>query len=235
MTYSPLLLIHICGGIAGFLSGATALVVRKGAALHRTTGKVFAISMMCMAASGGYLAFMKSESLNVLAGAFTFYLVASAWLTVTRKEKEIGRAELVLLLLALVIGGGGWIAGLQAARSGAPSEAAESATYFVFGTFALLAAAGDVRMHIRGGVSGGRRLARHLWRMCIALFIATGSFFLGTASDPVLRRTGLRARLFSPAVRHTHLPEVPVLIVVLLTIFWLFRVRFSRAYRTAEA
>src|SRR5688572_14274691 len=26
---------------------------------------------------------------------------------------------------------------------------------------------------------GSRRVARHLWRMCFALFVATGSFFLG--------------------------------------------------------
>jgi hypothetical protein len=35
MTYSPVLIIHICGGIIGVLSGSTALVVRKGSLLHR--------------------------------------------------------------------------------------------------------------------------------------------------------------------------------------------------------
>jgi hypothetical protein len=71
--------------------------------------------------------------------------------------------------------------------------------------------------------------------MCIALFIAAGSFFLGTASDPVLRRTGLRATLFTPAIRKTHLPEVPVLIIVLLTVFWLCRVWFTKAYKGPSA
>jgi len=103
--------------------------------------------------------------------------------------------------------------------------------YIVFGSVALLAASGDVRMLIRGGVAGAQRLVRHLWRMCVALFIATTSFFIGTASDPVLRRTGLRARLFPEAIRKTHLPEVPVLIIVILTIFWLCRVWFTNAYR----
>ena len=40
----------------------------------------------------------------------------------------------------------------------------------------LLAAVGDVRMIHAGGLQGTRRLARHLWRMCFGLFIATGSF-----------------------------------------------------------
>jgi len=101
----------------------------------------------------------------------------------------------------------------------------------VVGSVAWLAASGDIRMLIRGGASGAQRLVRHLWRMCVALFIATTSFFIGTASDPVLRRTGLRARLFPEAIRKTHLPEVPVLIIVILTIFWLCPVWFTNAYR----
>ena len=40
-----------------------------------------------------------------------------------------------------------------------------------------LAATGDVRVMRFGMPRGGPRLARHLWRMCFALFIAAGSFF----------------------------------------------------------
>jgi hypothetical protein len=234
MTYSPGLIVHICGGIVGVLSGMTALLARKGSPLHRTAGQVFAVSMLFMSAGGGYLALVKSQWINVFAGVFTFYLVATAWLTVVRREHETGLLESGLLLLALATGAGGWIMGWGAAdsatgaRSGGPSGA-----YYVFGTLAFLCAAGDVRMFLRGGLSGVQRLVRHLWRMCSALFIATGSFFLGTASDPLMRKTGLRARLFSQAIRHTHLPEVPVLLIVVLTVFWLFRVRFASVYKKA--
>jgi len=85
-------------------------------------------------------------------------------------------------------------------------------------------------MLIRGGIFGAQRVARHLWRMGFALFIAAGSFFLGSAS-----KTGLRAQLFTPAIRRTHLPEVPVILVILLTIFWLCRVRFTNAYKRKVA
>src|SRR5262249_28107559 len=44
------------------------------------------------------------------------------------------------------------------------------------GTLALLAAAGDIRMLRKGPPEGKRRLIRHLWRMCTAMFIAAGSF-----------------------------------------------------------
>ena len=232
MTYSPVLIVHICGGIIGVLSGSTALAVRKGSRLHRRSGDVFVISMLSMAAAGAYVAFTKSQPTNVMAGVFTFYLVASAWLTVMRKEKETGRIEFGLLLLGLTAAAYSLIFGWEAAHSSTGSQAGDSVLLYVFGSVALLSAAGDIRMLIRGGLSGAKRLVRHLWRMCVALFIAAGSFFLGTASDPVLRRTGLRATLFTPAIRKTHLPEVPVLIIVILAIFWLCRVMFTNVYKS---
>src|SRR2546430_17006531 len=41
----------------------------------------------------------------------------------------------------------------------------------VKGSICLLAAAGDVRMLVGGGVLGAKRIARHLCRMCFGLFI----------------------------------------------------------------
>jgi uncharacterized membrane protein len=229
MTYSPLLLVHILGGILGFLSGSIALVARKGARLHRWSGDVFVVSMLCMAASGAVLALMRSQRLNVLAGVFTCYLVATAWSTVQRQEKT-KRLNIGLLLAGLAVG----ISSLAFAWDAAHRAAAKSgagAGFVAFGLIALLSATGDARMLLGAPISKVQRLVRHLWRMGFALFIATGSFFLGRASDPVLRRVGLRARLFTDAVRQTHLPEIPVLLVVVLTIFWLFRIWFSKTYR----
>jgi hypothetical protein len=39
------------------------------------------------------------------------------------------------------------------------------------GAVALLAAFGDVRMLLARGISWPHRMARHLWRMCFALWI----------------------------------------------------------------
>lgn len=236
MTYSPVLLIHICGGVIGILAGSTALAASKGSSLHRRSGVVFVVAMLSMAAAGSYVAFVKGQPTNVMAGIFTIYLVATAWLTMMRKEEETGRIEFGLLLLGLAAGTSSLILGWQATHRAEGIAAGESVVpYVIFGSAALLAVAGDVRMLVRGGVSGAQRLVRHFWRMCFALFIAAGSFFVGTASDPVLRKSGLRATLFTPAIRKTHLPEVPVLIIVVLTIFWLFRVWFGKAYRNDRA
>jgi len=232
MIYSPVLIVHMSAGVVGVLAGFTALMAPKGERLHRRAGDVFVLSMLGMATAGAVAAFTRSEYLNVVAGAFTFYLVATAGMTVMRKEHETGRAELFLLLLGSVVAAGSLILGWQAAHGSTVARAGgPSAGYVAFGSMTLLFATGDVRMLIRGGVSGAQRIVRHLGRMCFALIIAAGSFFLGTAGDPVLKRVGLRATLFTPAVRQTHLPVVPVLLVVALAVYWLIRVQFTREYR----
>ena len=91
--------------------------------------------------------------------------------------------------------------------------------YFIFGSVALLFATGDVRMLVRGGVSGTKRLSRHLLRMCFALFIASGSLFLA------------RPHLFPAILRKTNVIFLLGILPLLLMIFWLFRVRFAKAYK----
>jgi hypothetical protein len=88
--------------------------------------------------------------------------------------------------------------------------------YFFMGSVPLLAAAGDIRMLVRGGISGRQRLVRHLWRMCFGLFIATGSFFLG------------QQQVFPAWLRRTNILFVPAILPLILLIFWLIRVRLTK-------
>jgi hypothetical protein len=83
----------------------------------------------------------------------------------------------------------------------------------VVGTVILFAAIGDLRAIRAGGLQGSRRLARHLWRMCFGLFIATGSFFLGQMKfipEPVRFVPLLLALAFAP---------------ILFLFYWMWRVR----------
>jgi len=82
----------------------------------------------------------------------------------------------------------------------------------------------DVRMMARG-IQGAHRIARHLWRMCFALFIAATSFFLGQTQ-------GSPAQVFPEPLRQGAVLAIPVLLVLLLMFYWLARVLFTQRLST---
>src|SRR5258708_22582657 len=106
---------------------------------------------------------------------------------------------------------------------------------FFMGSVCVVPGAGDVRMLVRGGVLGAKRIARHLWRMCFGLFIAAGSFFLGPSNRALrlLSAVGLGQHL-SPALFSTTLYLILTLLPLILLIFWLVRVRFANAYNVGS-
>lgn len=53
----------------------------------------------------------------------------------------------------------------------------------IFGTVALLALIGDLRLLLTRRMAAKLRLVRPLWRMCLTLWLATASFFLGQADE----------------------------------------------------
>lgn len=88
MSHSPLHLLHIASGTVGMLSGFVAVFLRKGSRRHALAGSVFVVSMLCLSLSGTYLATVKHQPGNILGGALTFYLVATAWMTARRRESS---------------------------------------------------------------------------------------------------------------------------------------------------
>jgi len=221
MPPSPFLLVfHICAGIAGLLSGAAAMSFRKGSRRHGLAGDAFVISMLGLGASGATMGFMRHEAVNVAMGILTCYLVTTAWRTARRGEGKVDIFDWGVLMVPLAVGAALMIKGLQAVQGqtrlqkGVPVPA-----YFIFGSIALLFAAGDIRMFVRGGVSGAQRIARHLGRMCFALFIGSASLFLA------------RPHLFPALLRKAHVIFLLGVLPLILMIFWLFRVRFTNTYK----
>jgi hypothetical protein len=154
----------------------------------------------------------------VLGGTFAFYLVATAWMTVWRKEGTTGPSDIGALFLALACVAGYVILGMQAAKSGSRLiDGLPSAALFPVATVPMLAAGLDLKVILNGGISGAPRIARHLWRMCVALFFAAGSFF-----------TNALPRILPV---HGAFLILPILLPLLLMIFWLFRVRLTGWYR----
>lgn len=221
MSHSPLLLLHIVSGTVGMLSGFVAVFLRKGLRRHAIAGSVFVVSMLCLSSSGTYLATVKHQPSNILGGVLTFYMVATAWMTARRREGAPGIFDWGALLVVL---------GVAAAELTFGSEAAASPTgmkydyppwpYFIFGSVAVLAFVGDVRMLVRGGIAGTQHLARHLWRMCFALFVAAVSIFLA------------RQQLFPAVLQKTGALVFLSFLPLILLVFWMLRVRFAKAYKT---
>ncbi|HJR80153.1 MAG TPA: hypothetical protein VJ821_08775 [Anaerolineales bacterium] len=204
-----LLPIHIIAGLTGIVSGFVALYTLKGAKLHRKSGKVFVYTMLVVAITGTVMGALLSEMAAVIPGVLAFYLVITALRTVRGPVPKFHWTDLGALLLALILG-------ISSIVYGFVAEGQPTALYVIFGAVALLAALGDVRMILAGGIQGAHRIARHLWRMCLALFIATGSFFLGQADE------------FPEQLRNFALLPFPVLLVLLTMVYWLVRVLFTQ-------
>src|SRR5215472_10631346 len=222
MPFSPLLLFHICAGTTGVVSGFVAVFLRKGSRSHRLAGNVFFIAMLSLGASGACLGLLRSQPTNVLAGILTCYLVVTAWMTARRGDEGTRIFDFGALSVALAVAAGYISYGLAATHSATGSrDGVPAGMLFVMGSVALLGAVGDARMLARGAVSGAPRIRRHLWRMCFALFIAAASVFMA------------RQRLFPAILRQTGTLYLLSFLPLMLMIFWLIRVRVTKAYKKA--
>lgn len=210
--------VHVGGGTVGLVSGTVAAFADKGERLHRAAGTLFFISMLVMATFATWLAIaVPGQMSNLLGAILTFYLVATGWLTVRRKQRAVGRTEKFALAAGLCICvalGGLSVAEADGAVPGVRGQLL-AATYMV-AAIAAVAAIGDARLVLQGGIAGTARVARHLWRMLTALFLAFGSGF----------GNGLARLLPGPF----HVPPlflVPMLLPLGLLIFWMIRVTLT--------
>lgn len=217
----PFLVLHISAGIIGLISGTLAMVFRKGSQGHRRAGDVFVIAMLTMGLCGSYLALLKHQTNNVFGGLLTFYLITTAWLSGKQRNEGPGIFDWGALAMALAIGASLLTLGVRVLNGQSEGQAGVPVGMFFFmGSIPLLAAAGDVRMLARGGISGRPRLVRHLWRMCFGLFIATGSFFLG------------QQQVFPEAIRKQYILAPLAILPLVLLIYWVVRVKFNTRWRS---
>ena len=214
---NPLLPVHITAGVVAIGSGLVALYVLKGGSLHRKSGMIFVYAMLTMAASAAVMASLNAQRINTSMGLLTLYMVTTGLLTVRQRGEHSRRVNVALMLMAIAVGGYLYSLGFEAAASprgridGLPAEGA-----FVFGSVALLGALGDARMIRAGAIQGVTRIRRHLWRLCFATFVATGSFFLG------------QPQVFPEWLRGSA-PLIVVAVLPLLAMFyWLVRMMTRR-------
>ena len=219
-----LLIGHIGGGSLGILSGATTLLSRKGERLHRIAGTVFFLSMFVAYAVGASVApFLDDgQRTNFVAGVMALYLLVTGWTTVKRRDATPSAFDSAGLAIPVLLASAGLYFMHLAAQSptgtidGSPPQA-----FYVFIAAGTFAAAGDLNMILRRGLTGAARIARHLWRMCFSLFIASGSFFLG------------QQQVMPEWLQGSPLLFVPALAPLAFLVFWLVRVRLTNWYAGA--
>jgi hypothetical protein len=141
------------------------------------------------------------------------YFVSTSWVAARRRDGTTGKFEIIAcaaaLSLAALIGWG--------ALEGAGTTPAGRGPVFALAGLCLLAGLLDLNAVLRKRLTPTQRISRHLWRMCFAFFIATGSFFLG--QQDVLPRI-VRG---SPALFVLAFAPFAVML------FWLVRLRFAKA------
>jgi len=125
-----------------------------------------------------------------------------------RGAGTIGRAEVAAFVFGSLLAA--WIILLG-------TREADSATgYYALGGIIALAAALDLKVILNRGITGTPRLRRHLWRMCTALFIASGSFFLG------------QQRVMPEVMQGSPWLAIPALAPLAIMLFWLLKLSLAR-------
>ncbi len=177
--------------------------------------------MLTTAVAGMAIAVVRDVALaiNVPAALLTAYLIVTSLLTVRPLAAAPRWLDVGLLLVVVAVCLTSFTFGFQAVANGGTRNGMPAFPFFMFAVVGLLASIGDLRMLRSGALAGAFRLARHLWRMSFALFIAALSFFIG------------QAQVFPEPIRIRPLLALPVLAVLLTMFYWLMRVRVRRSLR----
>jgi hypothetical protein len=190
--------IHIAGGSIALLAGCA--------------GTVFVVAMLVLGVTASILSPMKAEPDSPVDGILVCYFVLTAWAAARRRDGATGRLEMIAcafaLGLAVLIFWGGLTGATTPAGTG---------PIFAIGLFCLLAGLGDLRAVLRKKLSPVQRLSRHVWRMCFAFFIATGSFFIGQQD---VMPASVRGSLWLFVLGFAPFGVM---------LFWLARLRFAKA------
>ena len=213
-----LLAFHVLNGTIALVAGSVAIVARKGSVWHRRSGLVFVATMIAMGLTGVGIALYEGKT-DVAAGALTAYLVFTAWTAIRPLAEGARRIDIALMLLAWIFAIGTWIEAVETlGMPGMKRDGVPAGIQFFFAIVITCAALGDVRLIRDGGITGTRRLARHLWRMSFGLWIATGSFIAQLVRMP-----------FMP----DWMRSIPVILVLaagplVLLVYWMWRVRLRQ-------
>ena len=216
--------LHIGGGTLGLLSGTVAAFAAKGSNLHRRAGTIFFVSVLTMAAFAALLAIaIPGQFFNLIGRTYVIDLGVTAWMTVRRPEGAVGLPEKIAFVVVFVLCVPFALLAFQLGM-GLPPFVGSAVAFegpiliavYAFTFLVVFSAVTDAKVILDGGISGVPRIARHLWRMCLALTMATGSAF-----------TNGLPRLLPGPMHVTTIYFLPQLVPLAVLAFWMIRVRLS--------
>jgi uncharacterized membrane protein len=219
---TPEVIFHASAGALGLISGAAALLARKGERVHRVAGTVFFVVMLTTAGSGALLGVANGEISNTIAGTLTVYFIATSWATVRRAERSIGWFEIGAMIFAALGSAAAFYVAYDSVQKG--TALLGGIPFYGFSAVAGMCALFDLSVVLRRGLAGPQRIARHLWRMCLGFFVAVGSFIPG------------QMQAFPESVQNLPLLVlfIPAFSVVGLMLIWLAIVLGTRRFASNE-
>ncbi len=205
--------IHIAAGILALPAGTIAVAARKGGRLHARAGTWFFASMLVLGVTASILEPFRTPPGSPIAGLFVCYFITTSWVAARRRDGTTGWFE--VLACAAAFGTAALMA--WGAFAGTGTTPVGRGPIFAVAALCLLAGLLDLNAILRAKLTPVQRISRHLWRMCVAFFIATGSFFLGQQD------------VLPQAVRGSPILFVLAFAPFAVMAFWLVRLRFGKA------
>lgn len=92
---------HIVAGLTAIVAGYVAIVVIKGARLHRRSGTIFTWAMLTLGLTGAIMATLKHQPANLVGGLLALYMTATDALTFRRRDDGLRWIDATSLFAAL--------------------------------------------------------------------------------------------------------------------------------------
>jgi hypothetical protein len=214
------LVFHVGVGVAALIGGFIAIAARKGGKWHRRSGMVFVYTMIATGLTAAGISVFEGKSPG--GGLVTAYFVFTAWTAIRPLPGGGRRVAIALMVFVFAMSVLGYLGIFTALAKGESRVGGVPAPMLFFtSTVTLLAAIGDFKVIRAGSIQGTKRIARHLWRMCFALFIANGSFV---------------AQLFTMKYVPDALRSLPMILVLsigplVVLLYWMWRIRLKQNLR----
>lgn len=162
-----ILFVHIFFGFMALFFGLFAIISKKGSKVHRLTGKIFFVSMLCVALTAVLISLVKNIYFLLMISLFSFYQNYMGYRSVRNKTLRPSLLDWSVLLMAVI--------------NGIFMVVFWNVVSVTFGIISILLTVRQIRIYFR--LIRGKEIPKLLWlRQHIAMmtgaYIATLTAFL---------------------------------------------------------